>query len=291
MKNWGRLLTAMVTPFDSKLNVDYDKAVELANKLVEQGNTALVICGTTGETPTLTRQEKMNLLKIIKEKVNVPIIAGIGTNCTLTTIENGKDAISCGVDGLLVVVPYYNKPDQDSMYEHFKIVAESLDCPIILYNVPGRTGVNMLPSTVAKLSKIENIVALKEASGNIVQFSEMVQKTPKNFLVYTGDDVLTLPGLAVGGYGVISVSAHIVSAKMKEMIDCFVAGNVDRATELHLELLNINQNLFMVTNPIPVKAALNMMGINVGGVRLPLTEANPTVKAQIQKDMRELGLV
>ncbi|TCO71459.1 4-hydroxy-tetrahydrodipicolinate synthase [Marinisporobacter balticus] len=291
MKNWGRFITAMVTPFDDTLHVDYDKAVELANKLINEGNTALVICGTTGEAPTLTRKEKMDLYKILKEKVNVPIIAGIGTNATSDTIENGKDAISCGVDGLLVVVPYYNKPDQESMYEHFKTVAEALDGDIMLYNVPGRTGINMLPSTVEKLAQIDNIVALKEASGNIVQFSEMVKKTPKDFMVYTGDDVLTLPSMAVGGYGVVSVAAHIVSSKMKEMIDSFLEGNVKKAAEIHLELLDINQNLFIVTNPIPVKAALNMMGLNVGGLRLPLTTAKPAVKAEIQKDMRKLGLV
>lgn len=291
MKDWGRMITAMVTPFDENLQVDYEKAINLAKKLVQEGTTALAIYGTTGEAPTLTSEEKIALTKAIKQNVDVPIIAGVGTNSTASTIKNAQEAIEAGADGLLIVAPYYNKPDQDSLYEHFKTVAEAVKVPIMLYNVPGRTGCNMLPETVGKLAQIENIVALKEASGNTAQLSEMVKQTPEEFLIYTGDDVLTLPTLAVGGYGVVSVAAHVVGKQMKEMIESFVAGNINHAMKLNLTLLDIFNGLFIASNPIPVKAALNMTGVNVGGVRLPLTEARPNIKAEIQRNLRKLGLV
>lgn len=291
MKNWGRIITAMVTPFNDKLEVDYDQAIKFANKLVREGTTALVVCGTTGEAPTLISDEKLNLFKKIKQNVSVPVIAGVGTNSTAVTIENCKKALECGVDGLLIVVPYYNKPDQDSLYQHFKTIAEAVDGDIMLYNVPGRTGCNMLPETVEKLSKIENIVALKEASGNIVQFSEVIKRTPENFLVYTGDDVLTLPCLAVGGYGVVSVASQIVGVKMKEMIDSFLNGDLEKASKIHLQLLDAYNNLFIVSNPIPVKAALNMMGVKVGGLRLPLTTAKSNVEEILHKTLKDLKLI
>jgi 4-hydroxy-tetrahydrodipicolinate synthase len=288
MINWGRLMTAMVTPFDEELNVDYEAAVLLAKKLVEEGNTALVLTGTTGEAPTLTSEEKINMYKIVKANVDVPIVAGVGTNSTKATIENAKSAKEAGVDGLLIVAPYYNKPDQDSLYCHFKEIAKEVDLPIMLYNVPGRTGCNILPETVEKLSKIENIVALKEAGGNIVQFSEIIRRVPKDFLVYSGDDSMVLPAMSVGAYGVVSVASHVVGPEMKEMIDAFVANDNERAKEIHLKLLNVFKNLFIIANPIPVKAALNMIGINVGGLRLPLTEAREKVRDVIRKDLEEL---
>lgn len=288
MVEWGRLITAMVTPFDEKLNVDYKAAVLLAKKLVEEGNTALVITGTTGEAPTLTNEEKINLYKIIKANVDVPIIAGIGTNNTKTTIENAKEAKQAGVDGLLVVTPYYNKPDQDSLYCHFEEVANSVNLPIMLYNVPGRTGCNILPETVEKLAQIENIVALKEASGNIIQFAEIIKRVPKNFLVYSGDDSMLLPAMSIGCYGIVSVAAHVVGPEMKIMIDAFVSHDTEKAKEMNLKLLNIFKNLFIIANPIPVKAALNLMGIYVGGVRLPLTEAREKVLKVLRDDLKEL---
>jgi 4-hydroxy-tetrahydrodipicolinate synthase len=291
MKDWGRIITAMVTPFDKELNVDYEMAVKLANKLVQEGTTALVVCGTTGEAPTLTAEEKENLFKIVKKNVDVPVIAGVGTNCTATTIENCKRAIECGVDALLVVVPYYNKPNQESLYQHFKAVAEAVDGDIIVYNVPGRTGCNMLPSTLARLAEIKNIVAVKEASGNVQQLSEMVRDTPEDFKVYTGDDALTLPSLAVGGYGVVSVASQVVGLKMKDMIDCYVSGRIVEAAKKNAELLDIFATLFCTANPIPVKAALNMMGINVGGVRLPLVSADQKVKEELQRSLRDLKLL
>lgn len=291
MKRWGRLMTAMVTPFDDNLKVDFDRAIKLAKVLIKEGTTDLVICGTTGEAPTLTSQEKIELFKILKENVDVPIIAGVGTNSTATTIENAKQALACGVDGLLVVVPYYNKPSQDCMYQHFKSVAEAVDGDIMLYNVPGRTGANMLPDTVAKLAEIKNIVALKEASGNIVQFSEMIKKVPKDFLVYTGDDVTTLPSICVGGYGVVSVASHIVGTQMKKMIDSYFEGDIGTAKEIHLQLLDIYNTLFMTSNPIPVKAALNIKGMEVGGLRLPLTAASSNVEDELRKCMKNLNLI
>lgn len=291
MLEWGKLITAMVTPFDEELNVDLESAGLLARKLVAEGNTALVITGTTGEAPTLTDDEKISLYKTIKKYVDVPIIAGVGTNNTRTTIENAKAAKKAGVDGLLVVAPYYNKPDQDSLYCHFKEVAQSVDLPIMLYNVPGRTGCNILPETVEKLAQIDNIVALKEASGDINQFAEIIKRLPKEFLVYSGDDSLLLPAMSIGAYGVVSVAAHIVGPEMKEMIDAFLAGDNKKAMEIHLKLLNVFRNLFVVSNPIPVKAALNMIGVNVGGLRLPLTEAREKVLNVLREDLKELAKI
>lgn len=291
MREWGRLITAMVTPFHKDLSVNYEMAVELAKHLVEEGNTALVITGTTGEAPTLTGEEKNKLYKTIKENVNVPIIAGVGTNSTKITIENSIDAKNAGVDGLLVVVPYYNKPDQDSLYEHFKEVAKSVDLPIMLYNVPGRTGCNLMPETVERLSKIDNIVALKEASGNVVQLSKIIKSVPKDFRIYSGDDIILLPAMSVGAYGIVSVCSHIVSKEIGEMIDAFVVGDNLKAQSIHLKLLNIFDKLFMITNPIPVKAALNMTGVNVGGLRLPLTEAREYVLIEVRKELENLGIL
>ena len=289
MKDWGRLITAMVTPFNNELEVDYEMAVSLASRLVAEGNTSLVITGTTGEAPTLLYEEKYNLYKILKENIDVPIIAGVGTNSTEATIINAKAAIDAGVDALLIVAPYYNKPDQDSLYCHFKKIADSVSAPIMLYNVPGRTGCNILPDTVEKLSRIENIVALKEASGNIVQFSEIIRCVPKDFMVYSGDDSILLPALSIGAYGIVSVCSHVVGVEMKEMIDAFVAGDTKKAMEIHLRLLEIFKTLFVIANPIPVKAALNMTGTNVGGLRLPLTEARENIRSLIRKELESLG--
>ncbi len=291
MVEWGRLITAMVTPFDDELNVDYDSAGSLAVKLVEEGNTALVITGTTGEAPTLTDDEKINLYKVVKKCVDVPVIAGVGTNNTRTTIENAKAAQEAGVDWLLVVAPYYNKPDQDSLYCHFKEVADSVDLPIMLYNVPGRTGCNILPETVEKLAQIDNIVALKEAGGNIIQFAEIIKRVPEDFLVYSGDDSMLLPAMSVGCYGIVSVAAHVVGPEMKEMIDAFVSRDTERAKEIHLKLFDIFKDLFIISNPIPVKAALNLTGVQAGGLRLPLTKAKEKVLEVLREDLKELGKI
>jgi len=289
--NWGRFITAMVTPFDENLNVNYDMAILLAKKLIKDGNTSLVITGTTGEAPTLSDEEKIKLYEKIKENVNVPIIAGVGTNSTKKTIYNAKLAKDAGVDGLLIVTPYYNKPNQESLYSHFKKISSEVDLPIMLYNVPGRTGCNMLPETVKKLSEIDNIVALKEASGNINQISEIIKNTSKDFKVYSGDDISFLPSMSVGTYGVVSVSSHIVGKEMNDMINAFIQGDIIKSKNIHLNLLDIFKKLFITTNPIPVKAALNMTGINVGGVRLPLTNLGEHEEIIIKQELENLNII
>lgn len=291
MTDFGRLITAMITPFDENLEVDYIKSIKLAKRLEIEGNTALVITGTTGEAPTLNKDEKFNLYKTIKENTHIPIIAGVGTNSTLATIENAKEAKRAGVDGLLVVVPYYNKPDQDSLYMHFKEVAKNTDLPIMLYNVPGRTGCNLMPETVEKLAKIKNIVALKEANSDLVQLSETMKRVPEDFKVYSGDDVMLLPAMSVGAYGIVSVCSHVVGREIGAMINAFVEGDVRGAKDIHLNLLNIFRKLFVITNPIPLKAALKILGEDAGGVRLPLTEARPYVIDQVREELKNLGLI
>lgn len=291
MKEWGRLLTAMVTPFDKELNVDFDKAVELAQKIVDDGTTALVVVGTTGESPTITPEEKYELFRVLKDKLNVPIVAGIGTNCTRATIEMGKLAVEAKADGVLVVVPYYNKPNQQGLYAHFKAVAEAINLPMMLYNVPSRTGGNMDAETSIALSKIPSIVALKEASGDMNQITKIIAGCDKDFLVYSGDDGFTLPVLCAGGYGVVSVAAQVAGSKIRAMIDAYVAGNCDKAAKIHQELNPLYNALFMTTNPIPVKAALNIMGMDVGGLRLPLVEADKNVKETLRRVMKALGII
>jgi 4-hydroxy-tetrahydrodipicolinate synthase len=291
MVEWGRLITAMVTPFDENLKVDYDKAVEIARYLVKEGSTALVVGGTTGEAPTLTDEEKLELFKVLKEKVDVPIIAGVGTNSTEKTIKLNKRVMECGVDGIMAVVPYYNKPNQEGIYRHFKAIAENVNLPVMLYNVPGRTGANMAFETVIRLSKISNIVALKEAGGDLDQAGRVLRGVDRDFKVYSGDDSLTLPMLSIGCYGVVSVASHVVGRKMREMIDSYLAGRVDEAAQIHLSLLPIFRDLFITANPIPVKAALRLAGYDPGSLRLPLVEADEKVVEVLKNDLKELGII
>lgn len=286
--NLGRLITAMVTPFDKDLNVDYDQAVRLAKKLEGERSSALVINGTTGESPTLTSEEVYRLLSEIKKNVNIPIIAGVGTNNTKKTIDNINNIKDLNVDGLLVITPYYNKPNQESLYAHFKAVAESTDLPIIIYNVPGRTGVNISVKTVKKLAEIKNIAGIKEASGDMAQFIRMINETPEDFLVYSGDDILTLPTLSVGGHGIVSVASNVAGVKMGEMIDAFENSDMKKAAKINLELTNLFDGLFVTTSPIPVKHALNLLGFNVGGYRLPLTEPTPEVSKVVKECLEVL---
>lgn len=281
--NLGRLITAMVTPFDKDLNVDYDQAVRLAKKLEGERSSALVINGTTGESPTLTSEEVYRLLSEIKKNVSIPVIAGVGTNNTKKTIDNINNIKDLNVDGLLVITPYYNKPNQESLYAHFKAVAESTDLPIIIYNVPGRTGVNISVKTVKKLAEIKNIAGIKEASGDMAQFTRMINETPEDFLVYSGDDILTLPCLSVGGNGIVSVASNVAGVKMGEMIDAFENSDMKKAAKINLELTNLFDGLFVTTSPIPIKHALNILGFNVGGYRLPLTEPTPEVSKVVKE--------
>lgn len=274
--DFGRLITAMVTPFDGDGEINWDVTSQLVDYLIEeQKSDALVVCGTTGESPTLSDEEKLRLFSFVLEKANgrCKIIAGTGSNNTKHSIYLTKQAEILGVDGVLVVVPYYNKPNQEGLYQHFAAIAENTALPVILYNVPGRTGVSMSAATTLRLAEIPNIVATKECA-SVDQITQIVTACPDGFRVYTGDDSAGLASLAVGGYGIISVASHVVGAEMAEMIDAYTSGNVLRAGELHRKLFPIFKGMFECPHPLPnpsaVKYALSLRGLNVGSVRLPL---------------------
>ena len=286
MKKLGRLLTAMVTPFNEEGVVDYEQARKLASGLLNSGSEGLVIVGTTGESPTLVREEELRLFSEMKAAVGVrgAVIAGTGSNSTPEALEVTKEAGRIGVDACLLVVPYYNKPTQEGLYQHFKIVAQSTSLPCILYNVPARTVVNLSADTIIKLSQIDNIVGVKEASGNLEQISRIISGTPEDFFVWSGNDSDTLPILALGGYGVISVASHLVGSQISEMISSFNNGSVDEASAIHRRLIPLFNALFIISNPIPVKYALNHIGFHVGKPRLPLTQPDEK-SAAIIKDI------
>jgi len=290
---FGRLITAMVTPFDKDLAVDYGRAAVLARRLVETGSDGVVVCGTTGESPTLTREEKINLFRTVAEAIGgkAMVIAGTGTNSTRDSIELSQAAEKAGVDGLLLVVPYYNKPPQEALYQHFQAVARATSLPVMLYNVPGRTGTNLAPETVARLAEIENVQALKEAAGSLDQVSELRRLVPEDFAIYSGDDSLTLPMLALGAVGVVSVASHLVGRRLREMIDSFVTGKVAEAARIHLELFPLFRSLFLTSNPIPVKRMLQLVGEDMGGLRPPLIPATPAETERLRTVLRQLGLV
>lgn len=293
MDAFGRILTAMVTPMKANGEVDYDVAAELACHLSETGSEGIVVAGTTGESPVLSSAEKCQLLKVVKEAVSgkSKVIAGTGSNDTAGSIELTKEAEKTGCDGIMLVTPYYNKPSQEGLYQHFKAVVSATGLPVILYNVPGRTAMNMLPETVARLAEIKNVVAVKEASGSLNQVADIKRSTPDDFLVYCGDDFLTLPMLSVGGYGIISVAAHVAGEMIQKMITSFVTGKVKAAQELHLKLFPLYKVLFITTNPVPVKAAVELIGIKVGAPRLPLVRATEQEVEAIKKEMDKLGLL
>lgn len=274
--NFGKILTAMVTPFDQNGEIDFQATENLINYLIANGTDGLVVSGTTGESPTLSEEEKVELFKFAVKVVDgrIPVIAGTGSYNTKASIELTKQAENAGVDGIMLVAPYYNKPSQEGLYLHFKAIAEATALPIILYNVPGRSIVNISVETVVRLSEIKNIVAIKEASGNLDAMAEIIEKTPENFTLYSGDDGLTIPALSIGGAGVISVASHIIGNEMQAMIKKFQIGNVQEAAQDHRRLLPVMKVLFATPNPTSVKAALNLNGIPVGGVRLPMTPLN-----------------
>lgn len=290
---FGSLLTAMVTPFREDLSVDLEGAARLAEYLLANGTDTIVVAGTTGESPTLSRDEKVELFKVVVEvaRGKGKVIAGTGSNNTAASVELTRLAEKAGVDGVMLVTPYYNKPPQEALYRHFRTVAESTSLPVMLYNVPGRTGVNLLPETVARLAEVENITAIKEASGNLDQAAEILRLCGDAITLYSGDDSLTLPMLSLGAQGVVSVASHLVGREIKEMITAFRQGQVEKAAELHRRLFGLFKALFVISNPIPVKAALNMIGQQVGGVRPPLAEAGEKEKQVIRKALEELGLV
>jgi len=292
--DFGRVLTAMITPFKEDGSVNFALAEQMAAHLAEQGTDTLVVCGTTGESPTLSWQEEYELFQVVRQAVQnkAYVMAGTGSNSTKEAISATQKAAKIGLDGSLQVVPYYNKPPQAGLYEHFKAIALACpDLPIMLYNVPGRTGQNLQPGTVARLAEVSNIVAIKESSGNLDQASEMRRLTPPEFKIYSGDDSLTLPLLAVGGTGVVSVASHLVGVKLQQMIQAFTVGQVQVATKIHLQLFPLFKALFVTTNPIPVKIALKLKGWDVGSTRLPLTEAPDWVSQNLQMVLKELALL
>ncbi|WP_301109775.1 4-hydroxy-tetrahydrodipicolinate synthase [Sporosarcina sp.] len=287
--NFGQIVTAMVTPFDERGEIDFAATENLINHLIANGSDSLVISGTTGESPTLTLEEKVELFKFTVQITagRVPVIAGTGTNGTKESIELTRHAENAGVDGIMLVTPYYNKPCQEGLYQHFKTIAETTALPVMLYNIPGRSAVNMEPATIIRLAKVPNIVTVKEASGNLEAMATIIESTPENFTLYSGDDGLTLPVLAIGGAGVVSVSAHVIGNEMQSMIQNFKAGNLQEAAREHRRLLPIIKEMFAAPNPSPVKAALNLKGIQVGSVRLPIL---PLPEANLQSLKKVLDL-
>jgi len=292
--DFGRVVTAMVTPFQADGSVNYAVAEQLAAHLVAQGSDALVVCGTTGESPTLTWDEEYQLFQVVLKAVagKALVIAGTGSNSTQEAIAATQKAAKIGVHGSLQVVPYYNKPPQAGLFRHFQAIAQACpDLPMVLYNIPGRTGQNLLPQTVARLSAIDNIVGIKEATGSLDQASEISRLTPLEFKIYSGDDSLTLPLLAIGGYGVISVASHLVGRQLQQMVQAFAAGQVQTATQIHLQLLPLFKSLFLSTNPIPVKAALRLQGWDVGLTRLPLEDDQNGLAQKLKPVLAELNLI
>jgi 4-hydroxy-tetrahydrodipicolinate synthase len=286
MVQFGRVSTAMVTPFDHKGHIDFAKTTQLVNHLIDNGTDSLVVAGTTGESPTLSKEEKIALFRHVVKVVDkrVPVIAGTGSNNTYATIELTKKAEEIGVDAIMIVAPYYNKPNQEGLYQHFKAAAEATSLPVMVYNIPGRSVVNILPDTVIRLAEIPNIVAVKEASGDLNAMTKIIANTPDDFLLYSGDDGLTLPVLAIGGTGIVSVASHVIGNEMQAMVDAFFSGRNADAAKLHQRLLPIMQGLFAAPSPAPVKTALQLKGLDVGSVRLPmipLTEQERTAVAKL----------
>lgn len=291
---FGRMIPAMVTPFDENLELDLKQARALARRLVEGGSDALVINGTTGESPTVFYPQKMKLFEAVVAEVGgeVPIIANVGDNCTADTVDFAQDVQKLGVDAFMLVVPYYNKPPQEGLYQHFKTIAESVDLPCILYNIPGRCVINMTAETTLRLANdVENIVAIKEASGNLEQVAAIIKDAPDGFDVYSGDDSLTYEMMKLGAAGVISTAGNVSPARMKEIITLCAAGNFEEAKKAHDAFLPLMDELFVTANPIMVKEALNLAGFPVGGVRLPLVNATEEQSAHLAQVMKEVGIL
>ena len=291
---FGRMIPAMVTPFDENLELDLKQARALARRLADGGSDALIINGTTGESPTVFYPQKMQLFEAVVSEVGgeIPIIANVGDNCTADTVDFAKDVQKLGVDGFMLVVPYYNKPPQEGLYQHFKTIANAVDLPIVLYNIPGRTGINMLPETTLRLANdVENIVAIKEASGNLDQVKQIIDNAPANFDIYSGDDSLTFDMMKIGAAGVISTTGNVAPGRMKEITTLCAEDRFEEAAVANEKLLPLMDELFVTANPIMVKEALNLTGFNVGGVRLPLVDATPEQSAHLAQVMREVGVL
>ena len=297
MKNpyFGRLLTAMVTPFNADGSVNYEKAADLAEWLINNGSDGLVVAGSTGEAATMSAEEKLELFRVVVNRINkrVPVIAGTGSNKTTDSVKMTKMAEAMGVDGALIVGPYYNKPTQEGFYQHFAAVAQSTGLPIIVYNVPGRTASNISPAIVARLAAdFENIVAIKEAAGNVAQVAELYSVLPEEFTIYSGDDGLILPFMSVGATGLISVLSNIGGGILQDVMQAYEDGRVREAAKLNARMVPLANAMFIETNPIPVKAAVTLVtGIDAGQPRLPLTPMEPANKAKMVAVLQEYGLV
>ena len=284
---------AIVTPFNEE-GVNFEKLGELIEWHIKEGTDAIIICGTTGEASTMTQEEQQAAIKFTVEKVagRIPVIAGTGSNNTAHAVEMSEYAQSAGADALLVITPYYNKTTQKGLVAHFTEIARYVDIPIIIYNVPSRTSLNMLPETYLELSKhVDNVVGVKEASGDIVQVAEIARIMGKSFEIYSGNDDQVIPIMSLGGLGVISVTANIIPAKIHEMTTAYLNGDIEKARDMQLELNPLNKALFIETNPIPVKTAMNLMGFNVGPLRLPLVEMSDKNLEYLKSVLSKYGLL
>lgn len=291
---FGRLITAMITPFDKDRELDLNRTQEFVRRQIEGGVDSLIITGTTGESPTIAAADKLDLYRAVLEvgKGVVPIITNVGSNCTQDSVRFAKDVEKLGVDGFMMVVPYYNKPPQEGLYQHFRTLASSVESPIILYNIPGRCSVNMTAETTLRLAcDCENIVAVKEASGKMDQVKEICDNAPDDFVVYSGDDSATLDIMDLGGVGVISTTSNVAPERMREIVYAHAEGDRTRARELEAALMPLMKGLFATSNPILPKAALGLLGFDVGGVRLPLVDATPEQKEALAAVMREVGVL
>lgn len=286
--NFGNVITAMVTPFDENGMIDYKQVRTLLSHLIKNGSDSIVVAGTTGESPTLSTEEKLELFSFVVKEANgrIPIIAGTGSNNTADSIAMTKEAEQIGVDAVMLVVPYYNRPSQAGIVAHFKAIAHQTSVPIMLYNVPGRSGTHLEVASIVELANIPNIVSLKDASADLIHMSHVRANTPEDFTLYCGDDGLTLPSLAIGATGIVSVSSHIIGSDMQQMIQAFKNGNIDEARYIHQKLLPTMEAMFAAPSPAPVKAALHIDGLPVGGTRLPLlplTQEEQTTLATIMQ--------
>lgn len=292
--DFGRVVTAMVTPMTADGSVDLPRAAALARRLIETGSDGLVVAGTTGESPTLSRDEKIALFETVIDAVGdqVPVLCGTGSNSTADSIELSQAAAALGAAGVMLVAPYYNKPSQAGLFEHFRAICGAISVPVMLYNIPGRTGVNVLPETIMRIAEAApNLTAIKEAAGSIDQMSELIRLAGSRLTVYSGDDSMTLPLLAVGGHGIVSVAGHVVGRELRQMIDAYLAGHVADAARMHQTLLPLLKAIFVTTNPTPIKAALRLTGFDPGPLRLPMVPLNEEEEAVLVKAMSDLNML
>jgi 4-hydroxy-tetrahydrodipicolinate synthase len=286
---FGKVLTAMVTPMNDDLSVNYEEAGRLANYLAVNGSDGIIVCGTTGEPSTLKTEERLKMVETVSKAVGdrCNVLASIGSYSTEVSVDLAKRAGEFNIAGFMAVVPYYNKPSQEGMYRHFKAIAEATDKPIIMYNIPGRTGVNMLPETVRRLAEIPNIVGLKEATGLMDQMSELSRILPSDFYIYSGEDSMLFPLVALGAQGLIGVASHLAGRQIQQMLELFSSGRNKEALQIHLDLMPLFKGIFVTTNPVPIKYLLNKLGFSVGSCRLPLIEPDAGEREFLDKLFEE----